>query len=46
MRRMQAEGTVAALLTVHTNNPGAILAYSQLGFTTVGRRARYERFAE
>jgi mycothiol synthase len=46
MRRMQVAGAVAGLLTVHVNNPGAILAYTQLGFTTIGRRARYERFAE
>jgi mycothiol synthase len=46
MRRMQAAGAVTALLTVHVNNPGAILAYSALGYTTIGRRARYERFAK
>ncbi len=45
MRRMQAEGALAALLTVNVNNPGAELAYSQLGFSTIGRRARYERAA-
>jgi ribosomal protein S18 acetylase RimI-like enzyme len=45
MRRMQAEGATPALLTVHVNNPGAILAYTRLGFTTIGRRARYERIA-
>ncbi len=46
MRRMQAAGASSALLTVHVNNPGAIEAYSQLGFITVGRRARYERMGE
>ncbi len=46
MRRMQAAGSVEALLTVHINNPGAILAYSQLGFRTIGRRARFERSLE
>jgi len=46
MRRMQVEGALTALLVVHVNNPGAILAYSALGFTTIGRRARYERIAE
>lgn len=46
MRRMQAAGARSALLTVHLNNPGAIKAYSQLSFTTIGRRARYERIAE
>ncbi len=45
MRRMQAEGALTALLTVNVNNPGAELAYSQLGFSTIGRRARYERAA-
>ncbi len=46
MRRMQEAGARSALLTVHINNPGAIKAYSQLSFTTVGRRARYERLVE
>lgn len=46
MRRMQASGARAALLCVHLNNPGAIQAYAQLGFQTVGRRARYERLIE
>lgn len=43
MRRMQAAGSPAALLTVHVNNSGAIQAYARLGFATIGRRARYER---
>ena len=43
MRRMQADGAAFAQLTVHTNNPGAIQAYARLGYTTIGRRARYER---
>jgi mycothiol synthase len=46
MRRMQAAGVVSAQLTVHVNNPGAIRAYSMLGFTAIGRRARYEKFIE
>ncbi len=46
MRRMQAAGASSALLTVHLNNPGAIEAYAQLSFITVGRRARYERMIE
>lgn len=45
MRRMQAAGAVSVQLAVHTNNPGAIRAYDKLGFTTIGRRARYERRA-
>lgn len=43
MRRMQADGAAVAQLTVHINNPGAIQAYARLGFTTIGRRARFER---
>ena len=43
MRRMRAAGAAAVLIAVNINNPGAIQAYSQLGFTTIGRRARYER---
>lgn len=46
MRRMQAAGLASVLLLVHTNNPGAIETYNQLGFVTIGRRARYERIAE
>ncbi len=46
MRRMQADGMVALQLTVNVNNPGAIQTYTQLEFTTIGRRARYERLAE
>jgi mycothiol synthase len=45
IRRMQAAGVPAVQLTVHADNPGAIQAYARLGFTTVGRRARYERVA-
>jgi mycothiol synthase len=43
MRRMQVAGAGSAVLTVNTNNPGAIQAYLQLGYKTVGRRARYEK---
>jgi mycothiol synthase len=46
LRRMQVDGIVFAQLTVHTNNPGAIQAYERLGFTTIGRRARFERAGE
>ena len=46
MRRMQAQGAPSAQLAVHVNNPGAIRAYQRLGFTTIGRRARYERELE
>jgi hypothetical protein len=43
---MLAAGALSVLLNVHLNNPGAIEAYAQLGFVTVGRRARYERVAD
>ena len=46
MRRMQAAGAVSVQLTVSVNNPGAIQTYAQLGFVTIGRRARYERTVE
>lgn len=43
MRRMQAAGAASIQLTVNVNNPGAIQTYAELGFVTIGRRARYER---
>lgn len=43
MRTMQADGALAAGLVVHVDNPSAIQTYESIGFTTVGRRARYER---
>jgi mycothiol synthase len=46
MRRMQAANAVSVQLTVRVNNPGAIQTYAQLGFVTIGRRARYERIVE
>jgi mycothiol synthase len=46
MRRMQAAGAASVQLTVHVNNPGAIETYAQLGFVTIGRRARYEQIVE
>lgn len=46
MRRMKAAGESSVQLCVNLNNPGAERAYVQLGFETVGRRARYERVAE
>lgn len=46
LRRMQEAGSSSVFLTVNINNPGAIKAYSRLGFLTVGRRARYERRME
>lgn len=46
MRQMQESGAASVQLTVNSNNPGAIQAYSALGFQTTGRRARYERVSE
>jgi len=46
MRRMQVAGAVSARLEVHVDNPGAIQTYADLGFVTIGRRARYERIVE
>lgn len=46
MRRMQVAGAVSARLEVHANNPGAMQTYADLGFVTIGRRARYERIVK
>jgi mycothiol synthase len=46
MRRMQAAKAVSAQLVVNGNNPGAIQTYIELGFGTIGKRARYERVVE
>ncbi len=46
MRRMQAGGAASVQLIVYVNNPGAIQTYVQLGFVTIGHRARYERIVE
>ena len=46
MQRMQAADAASVQLIVHINNPGAIQTYAQLGFVTIGRRARYERAME
>ena len=43
LRRMVARGSVSVQLTVNVNNPGAIQTYLPLGFTQIGRRARYEQ---
>ena len=40
MRRMRASGGTEALLDVNVDNPAGDL-YRRLGFTTVGRRARF-----
>jgi ribosomal protein S18 acetylase RimI-like enzyme len=42
-RRMQTAGETTAQLLVNVNNPSAIHTYTQLGFVTTGRRARYEQ---
>jgi len=46
MKRMRDDGETDVQLAVNVNNPGAIKAYQQLGFKTVGRRARYEQIIE
>jgi mycothiol synthase len=43
LRRMSAGGERVCFLDVNTNNPGAIRVYARLGFTRIGRRARYEK---
>lgn len=43
LKRMQTAGITVAQLEVNTNNPTASKLYEQLGFTTIGRRAKYER---
>jgi ribosomal protein S18 acetylase RimI-like enzyme len=42
LRRMTADGEPEAWLTVNVNNPGAARLYHELGFTSHGRRARYQ----
>jgi ribosomal protein S18 acetylase RimI-like enzyme len=42
LRRMAAAGEPEAWLTVNVNNPTAAHLYHDLGFTSRGRRARYE----
>ena len=43
LRRMRADGRASAMLDVNANNPGAARVYDRLGFTRIGRRARYGR---
>lgn len=42
LRRMRADGATAAMLDVNANNPGAARVYARLGFSVLGRRARFE----
>lgn len=42
LRRMRAEGVDKALLDVNVDNPAARL-YTRLGFTKLGRRAKFQR---
>ncbi|GFJ88209.1 GNAT family N-acetyltransferase [Phytohabitans rumicis] len=42
LRRMRATGAADALLDVNVNNPAGQL-YTRLGFTLLGRRARFQR---
>jgi mycothiol synthase len=46
MHRMRTAGMVSTQLTVHTNNPGATQTYVDLGFETIGRRARFEKMVK
>jgi mycothiol synthase len=41
VRRMRSAGETAITLNVNMNNPHAAMLYLRLGFTTIGRRARY-----
>jgi ribosomal protein S18 acetylase RimI-like enzyme len=41
VRRMRSGGETAITLNVNLNNPHAAILYVRLGFTTIGRRARY-----
>jgi mycothiol synthase len=43
MHRMRAAGMASTQLTVNINNPGAIQTYVDLGYETIGRRARFEK---
>jgi mycothiol synthase len=42
LRRMRAAGADKALLDVNVDNPAARV-YTRLGFTTIGRRAKFQR---
>ena len=41
VRRMRSAGETSITLNVNTNNPSAIALYRRLGFTRIGRRAKY-----
>jgi mycothiol synthase len=43
VRRMRSAGEGAITLNVNVDNPHAAALYGRLGFTRVGRRARYQR---
>ena len=42
VRRMRAAGEAAITLNVNVDNPHAAALYRRLGFTMIGRRARYQ----
>lgn len=42
LAQMAGAGATGALLDVNANNPGAAGLYHRLGFTVIGRRARYQ----
>jgi ribosomal protein S18 acetylase RimI-like enzyme len=43
LQRVHAVGGAEVLLTVNVNNPSATRVYRQLGFGSIGQRARYEQ---
>ena len=46
VHRMRSAGEASITLNVNVNNPAAAALYRRLGFTRIGRRARYEARAE
>jgi mycothiol synthase len=43
---MRSAGEASITLNVNINNPHAAALYRRLGFTRIGRRARYQAEAE
>jgi mycothiol synthase len=46
VRRMRSAGQASVTLNVNVNNPHAAALYRRLGFTRIGRRARYRAKGE
>jgi mycothiol synthase len=42
LHRMRADGATEVLLDVNADNPGAARLYAALGFTLIGRRAKFQ----